>query len=105
MKLFQPIMVGSMELKNRFVFPPMGTWFANTDGTVSERLLNYYARRAQGGAGMVTVEVTAVDPTQFVTHAQLRISDDSFLPGLSRLATAIKTNDGRAVIQLHHPGR
>ena len=105
MKLFEPIKVGSMEVKNRIVFPPMGTMLANPDGTVSDRLVKYYARRAEGGTGMVTVEVAAVDPAQFIAATQIRISDDSFLPGLTRLAQGIKDNGGRAVVQLHHPGR
>lgn len=105
MKLFEPIQVGSMQVKNRIVFPPIGTMLANPDGTVSERLVRYYARRAEGGAGMVTVEVAAVDPAQFIAPTQIRISDDSFLPGLTRLARAIKDNGARAVVQLHHPGR
>ncbi|MEE9202828.1 MAG: FAD-dependent oxidoreductase [Dehalococcoidia bacterium] len=105
MKLFEPLKVGPMEVKNRVVFPPIGTMLANPDGTVSERIVNYYARRAQGGAGMVTVEIAAVDPAQFIAPTQLRISHDSFLPGLSRLAGAIRENGARAVVQLHHPGR
>ncbi|MDP6783303.1 MAG: NADH:flavin oxidoreductase, partial [Dehalococcoidia bacterium] len=105
MKLFEPIKVGSMEVKNRIVFPPMGTMLANPDGTVSDRLVKYYARRAEGGTGMVTVEVAAVDPAQFIAATQIRISDDSFLPGLTRLAQGIKDNGGRAIVQLHHPGR
>lgn len=47
--MFQPIEIGNMTVKNRFVVPPMGNNFANTDGTMSEQSVAYYAARAKGG--------------------------------------------------------
>lgn len=38
--LFQPIKIGQMEVKNRFVMPPMGTNLANHDGTAGTRSLS-----------------------------------------------------------------
>ena len=35
--MFSPIQIGPMEVKNRFVVPPMGNNFANTDGTMSDQ--------------------------------------------------------------------
>lgn len=104
-KLFEKIKIGNLELKNRIVMPPMGTQLANTDGTISARQIEYYAARARGGAGMVEVEFSTVDPVQFAALTQVRISDDRFMPGLAALASAIKSNGSRAAIQIHHPGR
>ena len=41
-----------MEVKNRFVVPPMGNNFANTDGTMSDQSVAYYGARAKGGFGL-----------------------------------------------------
>ena len=41
-KMFSPIQIGPMEVKNRFVVPPMGNNFANTDGTMSDQSVAYY---------------------------------------------------------------
>lgn len=60
--MFQPIEIGNMTVKNRFVVPPMGNNFANTDGTMSEQSVAYYAARAKGGFGLVTIEATVVHP-------------------------------------------
>ena len=49
--MFKPIKVGKMEIRNRFVVPPMGNNFANTDGTMSEQSVAYYRERAIGGFG------------------------------------------------------
>ena len=52
--MFQPIEIGPMTVKNRFVVPPMGNNFANTDGTMSEQSAAYYKERAKGGFGLIT---------------------------------------------------
>ncbi len=104
-KLFEKIKIGSLELNNRIVMPPMGTQLANPDGTVSPRQIEYYSHRARGGAGLIEVEFSTVDPVQFAAPTQVRISDDKFMPGLAALASAIKSNGARAAIQIHHPGR
>ena len=58
--LFSPVQIGSVTVPNRFVVPPMGNNFANTDGSLSERSLSYYEARAKGGFGLITIESTVV---------------------------------------------
>ncbi len=103
--LFSPIRIGKMELKNRMVMAAMGTGQANPGGTVSERTLKYYIRRAMGGVGMVIVETTTVDPSGLISKTRLRIDDDRFIESLSVLASQIKAHGARAAIQLAHRGR
>ncbi len=105
-KLFEPGRIGSMEIKNRLVMPPMGTSLALKDGTVTDRQIDYYEERAKGGPGLVIVELACVDaPVGKAMVKQVAIDDDRFIPGLSRLAEAIKRNGARAAIQIHHAGR
>lgn len=54
--MFSPIQIGPMTVKNRFVVPPMGNNFANTDGTWSDESVAYYAERAKGQFGLITIE-------------------------------------------------
>ena len=54
--MFSPIQIGPMQVKNRFVVPPMGNNFANTDGTMSDQSCAYYTARAKGGFGLITFE-------------------------------------------------
>ena len=56
-KLWSPGKIGKMELKNRFVVPPMGTNYGNYDGFVTDEMIEYYRRRAAGGFGLIVVEV------------------------------------------------
>lgn len=105
-RLFEPGKIGTMELKNRIVMPPMATGFAAEDGSVTERLTAYYEERAKSGPGLIIVEITCIDsPVGRGLDRQINIDDDRFIPGLARLAQAIKQYGARAAIQLHHAGR
>lgn len=99
-----PGQIGNLKLKNRSIFPPMGSGFPNLDGTVSERLIDYHVRRVFGGCAMNIVEIASVHYTS-QAPAILGIYDDRFIPGLSRLAQAIKDAGGVACIQIWHGGR
>lgn len=105
-RLFQPFRLGPMLLRNRIVLPPMGINAADKDGTVTQEVLDYYEKRARGGAGLIIVEGASVDLSggRVVTN-QLGIDDDKHLPGLRELARVIQKAGARAAIQMHHAGR
>ncbi|MEJ5376704.1 MAG: FAD-dependent oxidoreductase [bacterium] len=103
--LFSPFSLRGLVLKNRIVMPPMGVFLVEADGSITERTREYYRQRARGGAAMVMVEASAVAPEGIVSHHQMRIFDDSFIPGLASLAEVIKAQGARAGIQIHHAGR
>lgn len=103
--LLSPIRIGTMEVKNRFVVPPMGTNFANPDGSVSKQLVDYWVARAKGGYGLLIVEVTAVDPLGKAIPWQPGIWDDEFIPGWRQLTDEVHKYGAKIAVQLHHAGR
>jgi 2,4-dienoyl-CoA reductase-like NADH-dependent reductase (Old Yellow Enzyme family)/thioredoxin reductase len=103
--LFSPITIASMTLKNRVVMPAMGTSYANADNTVSDRLLQYLARRAAGGTGLITTEVCAVTTRGKGFARELGVWSDDFIPGLTKIPEVIHREGGKAALQLHHAGR
>lgn len=103
--LFNPIMIGSMKVKNRLVVPPMGTNYANSDSTVSEQLIAYHTENAKGGFGLITIEVTAVAPTGKAIINEPGLWCDEQIEGYRRLADAIHENGAKMSVQLHHAGR
>ncbi|MFW5796955.1 MAG: FAD-dependent oxidoreductase [Spirochaetota bacterium] len=106
MKLMEPIKVGTMNLKNRIVYPPIENLFNNADGSVSDELLAYYKERAQGGAGLIIVQNSNVDgKASRSAICQLSIHNHHMIAGLNRLAETIKENGAHAMIQLGHGGR
>lgn len=104
-KLLSPIRIGTMEVKNRFVMPPMGSSLAAPDGTLNERYVQYMAERARGGFGLVMMEVTAIDKNGICILSEPGIWDDKFIPGIKRLADLVHQYGARLATQLHHGGR
>jgi 2,4-dienoyl-CoA reductase-like NADH-dependent reductase (Old Yellow Enzyme family) len=51
-KIFEPGKIGTLEIKNRLVVPPMLTEFAAEDGRLTERYIRYYEEKARGGWGL-----------------------------------------------------
>ncbi len=103
-RLFEPGRIGPAVLPNRLVMPSMTTRTADQDGTVTEDSLAYYRARAEGGVGLVTVEMAAPEPVGRHRARELGISADSHIPGLSRLTAAIHQAGAGAMIQLGHGG-
>ena len=102
--LLTPARIGHVEIRNRIVMPPMTTRLADERGCVTDHTINYYMARVRGGVGLVTVEMAS--PTRAGRHRrrELGIYDDCFLPGLTRLTTAIHAGGAKASIQLGHGG-
>lgn len=103
-KLLQPGKIGTMELKNRMVMPGMGTNLAAADGTVSDVIVNYYSRRANGGIGLIITEVCCPDPSGRVIPGEIEATYNYFMPGLSRVPHAIHSGGAKACLQLAHGG-
>ena len=103
--LLTPCNIGTLQIKNRIVMPPMGTALGNTDSTVSEANLAYIKRRVKSGAGLIITEITEVHPLGSVSPRCLGIWDDSFIPGLKKIADAVHAEGAKIAMQLHHCGR
>lgn len=105
-KLFTPIKIGSCEIKNRIAMAPMLMDFGQFDGRTTEQLMNYYEERAKGGTGLIITEITRVnDRTGASAFAQLGMSHDYQIEGMSELAKRIHSHGAKLFVQLHHPGR
>lgn len=98
-KLFSPIKIRGLELKNRVIFPAMGTKMSTEDKFVTKQIIDYHVARVMGGCGLNFTEVcsvySAAAPKKF-----LAISDDKYIPGLKKLADAIHEAGGKAGVQL-----
>ncbi len=102
MKLFEPIEVGGMKIKNRIVMPAVGSNFWTYAGEVTDKLLEFYRERAKNGVGFVVVGVAKIEPQFF---GGLAIHDDSTIPDLKKLSDIFHAYDVRCAVQLWHPGR
>ncbi|NLB89291.1 MAG: FAD-dependent oxidoreductase, partial [Syntrophomonadaceae bacterium] len=104
--LNSPITINGVKFKNRIIMPPMGTGMASINGEVTTQLINYYKKRAIGGAGGIIVEIACVDsPVGKASLTQLRIDKPEYIAGLKELSENIQAHNCRAIVQLHHAGR
>ncbi|NOY77418.1 MAG: FAD-dependent oxidoreductase [Calditrichaeota bacterium] len=103
--LFSGLQVGRLILKNRIIFLPISTNLAAVTGEVTPEFVDHYKRRAQGGAAIITLENMCIQfPEARHGATQPRIDDDSFIPGLSRVAYEIHRYGSLAFMELTHPG-
>lgn len=100
MNLFEPYHVGRLELKNRLVMTAMSTRLAGPKGEVTDRLTEYYAVRAAGGVGMVTVEEASIHPQLPHIPNALGIYGNHLIPGLKNLTGRIHDAGARASLQI-----
>lgn len=104
--LLQPGRIGTMALRNRIVMAPMGSNFAESDGTCGERIQAYYEARAAGGAGLLTMGVGAIAyPHGTAEPFQVGLSDDRFIPGLKGIVDRVHKHGAKIAIQLQHAGK
>ncbi|MFC2037421.1 FAD-dependent oxidoreductase [Chloroflexota bacterium] len=102
--LFQPITINGMTVRNRIVVPPMDTGFGSEEHEVTDQLVAYWRRRAEGGIGLIIVEYTSVDPGGRCVPTQLGVYEDRFIPGLRRLTEAVHEHGASIALQIHHGG-
>ena len=98
-RLFSPIKLGSRQLTSRTWVPAMVPWRATDDGFVTDDVVDWYKRFAEGRPGAIVVEATGVRDVP--SGPLLRAGHDRFLDGLKRLVEAVKTaSDGETALYI-----
>ncbi len=100
-RLFSPISLGPLDLAERTWVPAMVPWRATEEGLVTDDVLAWYERFAQGQPGALVVEATGIRDVP--SGPLLRIGHDRFLPGLAELVATVKRASGgrtRVLIQI-----
>ena len=98
--------IGTCEIKNRIVMPPMMMGFGEPSGKPTEMLMDYYEERAKGGTGLIITEITRVnDDHGAAAFNQLAMSHDYHIAPMREFADRIHRHGAKLFVQLHHPGR
>ena len=100
-RLYSPLSAPNLDLAQRTWVPAMVPWRASDDGDVTQDVVDWYARFAEGKPGAIVVEATGI--RDIPSGPLLRISDDRYVAGLRRLTDAVReASDGqtRLLIQL-----
>ncbi|MDR1876460.1 MAG: NADPH dehydrogenase NamA [Flavobacteriaceae bacterium] len=103
-KLFTPLQLESITLKNKVVMSPMCQYSAH-DGFANDWHLVHYGSRAVGGVAAIIQEATAVSPQGRISYRDLGIWKDEHIPELNKIVRFIQKQNSLAGIQLAHAGR
>ena len=102
--LFAPISLRGVTARNRILISPMCQYSAD-DGVANDWHLVHLGKFAQGGAGTVMVEATAISPEGRITHGDLGLWHDGQIEPLKRIANFVRLQGSVPAIQLAHAGR
>ncbi|KKN45806.1 hypothetical protein LCGC14_0679340 [marine sediment metagenome] len=101
-KLFEPLKLRKMEIRNRIIMPAMALNFS-PDRSVNDKTINFYEERSKGGVGLIIlggcgVEDRGSGPTM------LSIADDKYISGYTKFAERIHKHGAKTIVQLYHAG-
>ena len=105
--LFSSIKLGPLTLRNRIAMAPLTRQMAEPDGTPTDEMVAYYARRARGGLGLIITEGT-YEQDAFQSRAYLSqpgITNDRHQSGWAKVCDAVHDHGAKIIVQLMHGGR
>ncbi len=102
--LFKPYSLGSLNLANRFIFPPIKLGYGNPDGKVTDRQLRFYRQIAEDGPALVILEPVSVTPDGKEHPKQLCVHLEESVSELRKIVEVIHTEGRLACLHLNHAG-
>ncbi len=105
--LFSTIKLADHTLANRIAMAPLTRQMAEPDGTPTEEMAAYYARRARGGCGLIITEGT-YEEDAFGCRAYLSqpgIANAKHVAGWRKVTDAVHKHGSAIILQLMHGGR
>lgn len=101
--VYDPIKVGTIWLKNRFVEAPTVKNHCNEDGSINMRTLNNFEVEADG-PGLIICTMSFTEPGGQVFQRQMGVHHDKMVDGLHDLANVIHKQGAKAAVQISHGG-
>ena len=93
-----------LQVRNRLVLAAMTNMQSHADGSLGDDELEWLAARARGGFGIVTTCAAHVSPDGQGWDGELGVFDDALIPGLTRLADALRADGAVSLVQIFHGG-
>lgn len=103
-KIFEPIQIGAMTLKNRLVVPAMASNYSNVEGMATEQLIGYHEAKAKGGWGLIIVEDYRICPEAGASAKLPGLYEDKQIPSHQELTRRVHEAGGKIVAQIYHAG-
>ncbi len=106
MNLLDEFTCKGLHLRNRVVMPPMCQYsVTRKDGYATDWHVQHYVSRAVGGAGLIIIEMTDIEPDGRITDQDLGLWEDGQMEGIKRIVDGCHSYGARVAIQIAHAGR
>jgi len=103
--LSKPFNNGKINLKNRLIMPPMATAKSETNGRITQDLIDYYNEKSKGGyISLIIIEHSYISEDGKASKNQISIAEDSVIDDLRKLSDVIHKNGSKTVMQINHAG-
>ena len=95
-RLFNPIQLGDVTLRNRIVCSPVSINCATSSGAVTADVIDFYVAMGSSGVGLVTIGATSVSEEGSATQNSMHIGPPELTPGLRELSEAIRRTGAKS---------
>jgi 2,4-dienoyl-CoA reductase-like NADH-dependent reductase (Old Yellow Enzyme family)/thioredoxin reductase len=102
--LFTPGKIGRLDVKNRIIQAPMGTYSYDDAGVPSRETVDYFVERARGGVGLIICHAVRANAESRVRGLP-NLYEDSQIPFMARIADAIHAAGAKCALQINHSGK
>jgi len=102
--LFEPMKIGEMKVKNRFVRSATYEGMAQENGKISNDLINMYQTLSKGEVGLIITGMMYIHPSGKTLTSQIGIDNDDKIPGLQKIVDAAHQWGSKIAFQLVHSG-
>jgi 2,4-dienoyl-CoA reductase-like NADH-dependent reductase (Old Yellow Enzyme family) len=103
--LFEPMKLGNVEIKNRFVRSATYEGMAAETGEVTDGIIKICQQLAKGDVGLIIPGLLYVHPLGRAFRHQAGIHNDDMIPGLKKVVETVHQQGGKIAFQLAHAGR
>ena len=103
-KLYTPVTINKLELKNRLVMSPMSIGHT-VNGFITDDVVELYKRRAAGGVGLIVFANMQWDKVRFNPNHGALLTDEKFIPMLKKLTDGVHAGGAKIFAQLMNRGR
>lgn len=105
MRVFDPLRIRNLELKNRLVVSAMVTNYCTADGMATEKFIAYHEKKAKGGWGLIITEDYVISPTAGGFKDLPGLWKDEQIASHKKLTERVHQAGGKIAAQIYHAGR